>query len=451
MGLSLARNCTDKGFAVVGWDTGEEARSRAARDIAVADSPADLVRRLSPPRALLLMLPAGPAVDGVLAALLPLLAPGDVIADGGNSSHRDSTRRAAELAARGLGYLGLGISGGEAGARHGPSIMAGGDVAAYARLAPMLEVVAARVETTPCVAHLGPGGAGHFVKTLHNGIEYALMQLIAESAYLMRHLGGLAPATMAEVFARWNRGPLESYLIGISAVVLAARDPGSGRPLVELIRDRAGEKGTGRWAAIAALELGVAAPSLAEAVSARALTVLPRPAEAMPLSPLEQPIADQGGLIDDLEAALLAASLCCYIQGFQVLAAAGRAYGWTLPLPEVARIWRGGCIIRARLLEALGAALTKTPDPVALLDDPALEQLVRQGAGAWRRVVLAAAARGLPAPVLSATLAWLDARRQPRLWADLIQAQRDCFGRHGFERVDAPGLHHHDWGDENQA
>lgn len=447
MGRNIALNLADAGLRVVGWDADADARAAAA--IPVADGPDDLARRLRRPRALLLMLPAGAAVDEVLAALLPHLQDGDVVADGGNANYRDSDRRAGELRARGLGYLGLGISGGEAGARRGASIMAGGDAAAYARFVPLLEAIAARVEGTPCVAHLGPDGAGHFVKTLHNGIEYALMQLIAESAYLMRHLGGLAPEAMAEVFARWNRGSLESYLIGIAGMALAARDFESGRPLVDVIRDRAGEKGTGRWAAIAAIELGVAAPSLAEAAIARAVTALPRAAEAGALAPVEASEAECAALVANLEVALLAASLCCYIQGFQVLAAAGRAYGWPLPLPEIARIWRGGCIIRARLLDNVMAALARAPEPLDLLDDPSLASVLADGAGTWRRVVLAATAKELPVPVLSATLAWLDARNRPRLWADLIQAQRDCFGRHGFERVDKPGLHHFDWSRES--
>jgi 6-phosphogluconate dehydrogenase len=437
MGRNLALNLSDKGVAVAGWDADAAARAAFAAGPAAADLP-DLLRRLRRPRALLLMVPAGKPVDEVIEALLPQLAPGDLVADGGNSHHRDTARRATAMAGRGVAWLGLGISGGEAGARHGPAIMAGGEKAAYDRLAPMLEAIGARAGGWPCVAWLGPGGAGHFVKMVHNGIEYAVMQLLAEAAYLLRHLDGLGPEAAAECFAEWNRGPLESYLVGITAEVLAATDAETGRPLVDMIRDRAGEKGTGRWAAVAALELGVAAPSLVEAVTARAMTALPRGRDVSPPPPLP-------GLADDLPPALLAAIICCYAQGFALLEAAGHEHGWALPLGRIAGLWQGGCIIRAALLSDFETALGRASEP--LIDDPALAPAVMGGLAAWRRLLAAAIGAGLPVPVLAASLAWHDAQRRPRLWADVIQAQRDRFGRHGFERVDRPGLHHHDWGE----
>ena len=437
MGRNLALNIADKGYSVAGWDAEPAARSAFAAGPAGPDLDS-LIHGLAPPRALLLMLPAGEAVDRVIAALRRHLEPGDLIADGGNSHYRDSQRRAAALAEAGLLFLGLGISGGEAGARHGPAIMAGGDPAAYARLEPLLEAIAARAKGRPCVGWLGPDGAGHFVKTVHNGIEYAVMQLIAEAAYLLRHLGGRTPSEMAEIFAGWNRGPLESYLVECAAEVLAARDAISGGALVDVIRDRAGEKGTGRWTAVAALELGVAAPSLAEAVTARALTAGPRGTAADLAGPAPE------GLAGDLERALLAAAVCCYAQGFALLDAAGRAHGWALPLARIAGLWQGGCIIRARLLDRFEAALDHgLPSPP--LGPAALATPVAAGLEAWRRLLTAGIGAGLPLPVFAGTLAWHDAMARPRLWADLIQGMRDRFGRHGFERSDLPGVQHHDW------
>jgi 6-phosphogluconate dehydrogenase len=438
MGRNLALNIADRGFRVIGWDADPAACANFAAG-AVATDLAELVRDLEPPRALLLMVPAGEPVERVIDALRPHLAAGDLIADGGNSHYRDSRRRADALRQAGLLYLGLGISGGEAGARHGPAIMAGGDRAAYARLEALLEAIAAPAGGEACVAWLGPDGAGHFVKTVHNGIEYAVMQLIAEAVYLLRHLGGLTPPEMAGLFRNWNRGVLESYLVDCAAAVLAARDAGGG-PLLDMIRDRAGEKGTGRWAAVEALELGVAAPSLAEAVAARAMTAAPRGNAAEPSSP---PL---DGLPADLEPALLAAAVCCYGQGFALLAAAGREYGWELPLARIARLLQGGCIIRARLLDGFAAAFDAdaTPGPLA---HPALAAQVGAGLVPWRRLLAAGIAAGLPLPLFASTLAWYDATTRPRLWADMIQGMRDRFGRHGFERIDRPGQHHHDWGE----
>jgi 6-phosphogluconate dehydrogenase len=445
MGRSLALNIRDRGWGLVAWDPASEARTRlGAEGVTVVESLAELVPALDPPRAVLAMVPAGTPVDALLAELAPLLQAGDCVVDGGNSHYRDTVRRARALAAKEIGYLGLGVSGGEAGARHGPALMLGGDPDPAARLGPLLEAIAARVDGEACAVYLGPDGAGHFTKMLHNGIEYAEMQLIAEAVFLLRHLGGLAPAAMAEIFRAWNRGPLGSYLIEISAEIVGTRDPETGRPLLDLIRDRAGEKGTGRWAAIAALELGVAAPTLAEAVFARSLTARPAPIATDAAS---RPTEDAARLVADLEGALLAARVAVYAQGFAVLRAAGPVHGWALPLARIARLWRGGCIIRAGILTRIAEAFERRPELPNLLQDAALAGLVDRGLGGWRRALGSATAAAISTPALASALAYRDALASPRLWADMIQAQRDYFGRHGFERTDKPGLFHHDWPD----
>ena len=451
MGANLARNLADHGTSLALYDPapGTSAKLAAelgARGVAAADLAA-LVAALRAPRAVFLMVPAGAAVDDSIAALVPLLGAGDAIIDGGNSLYTDTERRVAACARRGVEFLGFGLSGGAEGARKGPSIMAGGGEAVE-RVAPLFRAVAAQAGGEPCFAHVGPGGAGHFVKMLHNGIEYALMQLIAESYQVMHALLGMSAAEMEAVFRGWAAGELGGFLIEIAARVLATRDGDTGRPLIDVIEDRAGQKGTGRWAANATLEFGVAAPTLAEAVHARCLSAL-KPervdAQAALGAPLRYFAGDRAALIADLGAALLAANISVHAQGFATLAAAGAEKGWTLDLGAIARIWRGGCIIRSRLLDPIAAAYARAPDLRNLLRDPGLWAMVAARDAAWRRVVGTAVAHGVPAPAFASSLSYVDAYRTGRLWANMIEGQRDLFGAHGFGRVDRPGRFHAEW------
>jgi 6-phosphogluconate dehydrogenase len=449
MGRNLALNLRDRGSRVAVYDTTPAALQPLAGQagIVVSADLAALIAVLGAPRAILLMVPAGPPVDEALGRLAPLLAPGDVVIDGGNSHFLDTRRRETEAAARGQHFLGIGISGGEAGARTGPAIMAGGAVEGYEMVRPLLEAIAARVGDRPCCAHFGGDGAGHFVKMLHNGIEYADMQLIAEIVFLLRHRHGLGLDAIADLFAAWNDGPLGSFLIEITAIVLRRRDIETARPLVDMILDRAGQKGTGQWASVAALELGVPAPTIIEAVAARALSAL-QPERVAAAAETVGAIAapTEPPPLEAYRDALLGAKICAYAQGFAVLAAARDHYGWTLDLAAAARVWQGGCIIRARLLSDIETAFGASSAPVNLLRVPALAARVAAASPGWRRAIADAIAAGLPVPALGSALAYLDAYRTGRLWADVIQAQRDYFGAHGFERIDRPGKFHDDWG-----
>jgi 6-phosphogluconate dehydrogenase len=455
MGQNLALNIADHGFKIAVYNR-TAARTEAfaasdeakARPIVPCSALDQLVGALRAPRAIILMVQAGEATDRQIEALVPLLEPGDVIVDGGNARYQDTIRREAALRERGLRLLGTGISGGEEGARHGPSIMAGGQPEAYARVREILEAIAAKVEGAPCCAHLGPDGAGHFVKMLHNGIEYADMQLIAETYALMKDGLGLGYPDMQAAFAAWNRGDLDSYLIGITADILGKRDPETGAPMVEVILDRAGQKGTGGWAVAAALELGVPAPTIAEAVAARSLSAAKdeRVAAAARLAgPSGR--ADRDPTIDlsTPRDALLAAKVAAYAQGFAVMAAAGAAHGWGLDLGTIARIWRGGCIIRARFLDRIREAYAHDAPPPNLMLDPYFAAVLADAQDRLRQAVLLAARRGIAAPALGSALAYYDGYRSGRLPANLIQAQRDYFGAHTYERVDRPGSFHSDW------
>ncbi|HSA81343.1 MAG TPA: NADP-dependent phosphogluconate dehydrogenase [Geminicoccaceae bacterium] len=453
MGQSLALNMADHGNRVAVYN-----RTSARTDAFVASEEArrlpleacvtleDLVGALRRPRAIVLMVQAGEATDHHIDALTALLEPGDVIVDGGNARYQDTIRRERALRGRNLMFLGTGVSGGEEGARYGPSIMAGGEPEAYERVGPIFEAIAAQVEGTACAAHVGPDGAGHFVKMIHNGIEYADMQLIAETYALMKDVQGLGYPAMQAAFAEWNRGDLDSYLIAITADILGKTDPETGQPMVEVILDRAGQKGTGGWALAAALDFGVPAPTMAEAVAARSLSALKseRVAAASELAgPQSPPAADLS--LDAARDALLAAKLCAYAQGFAVMAAASEAHGWSLDFGTIATIWRGGCIIRARFLDRIKQAYDRRPELANLLLDPYFSELIGRTQGSLREAVAAAARRGVAVPALASALAYFDGYRAARLPANLIQAQRDYFGAHTYERVDRPGSFHSDW------
>ncbi|HUF90383.1 MAG TPA: NADP-dependent phosphogluconate dehydrogenase [Gemmatimonadota bacterium] len=461
MGSNLALNLDDHGIRVAGWDL-DPSRARAFveghpdRRFVAAESFEKLVRALERPRRILIMIPAGDPVDETLTKLVPLLDPGDVVMDGGNSRFDDTRRRAAELAARGLHFFGVGVSGGAEGARHGPSLMPGGPRDAYPLIAPALEAIAARTETGPCVGWLGPDGTGHFVKMVHNGIEYADMQAIAEAHDLLRRGLGLESARIAEVMADWNRGPLDSYLLEITIDILEVEDPATGRPLVESILDVAEQKGTGRWTAIAALDLGVPAPSIGAAVDAR--VVSSRRQERLAASGLLQgppPFddAERDGLVDAVRDALYGARICAFAQGMDLFGAASREYGWSIDRAEVARVWTGGCIIRSRLLDPVRRAYLDRPDLPHLLLDPDLGARIEGAQAGLRRALGEAQRRGLPAPAWSAALAYFDALRSARLPQSLIQAQRDYFGAHGYRRLDDPDGKplHTDWAGEASA
>lgn len=444
MGRSLALQLAEKGIGVAAFDPWPQARAEAAAAGVprLAATPEEFVASLAKPAAVLLLVKAGSPVDDAMASLSPLESPGALLADGGNSHFRDSVRRAAGLAARGIAFLGIGISGGETGARHGASIMVGGETAGFERLAPLLRLVAAQAGGKPCLAFMGAAGAGHFAKMVHNAIEYAEMQLIAEAVFLLRTAVGAGWSEIAAEVADWNRGLGACYLLEITVDILGAADRSSGAPLMEIVVDRAEQKGTGRWAASEALELGVPVPTLIEAVEARSLSALREPSAsgALPVAAIPASVPTPG----DLGEALLAARIAVYDQGFALLRAACAPHGITGDLAELAEIWRAGCIIRGALLDPIAAALRATPALVRLMLAPALRDAVAARLPSWRKTVAAAAAFGVPLPAFSSALAYDDGWRAERSTAALIQLQRDTFGAHGFERVDRAGRHHID-------
>ena len=453
MGSALALNFAEKGHDVALWNLELEAVDRliaSAGDLATrlqrCETLIDMVAALPVPRSIVLMIPAGAPVDQTIAALRSLLSPGDTIIDGGNSDFRDTRTRTKGLEAAGLSYLGIGVSGGAEGARRGPSMMVGGTGSSYSRVAPILEAIVARYEGDPCVAHLGPDGAGHFVKTVHNGIEYADMQMIAEVYGMMRDGAGLAASDIAAVFRSWNRGPLASYLIEVTGEVLGTKDPQTGEDIVDLIVDQAGQKGTGRWTVIEAVRMGQAVSILEAAVGARVMsaqksTRLHASRALVPAgTDLMIPVTEH-----DLQSALIVGRILAYAQGFEILAAGSKEFNWSLDFARIAEIWRAGCIIRSAMLDDIATAFS-SPLPAGnlALSDHFISLLTVHIAG-LRRVVSAAALKGLPTPALAAALSWVDMIRQERGNSDLIQAQRDYFGAHSFERVDAEGSHHGPW------
>jgi len=453
MGSALALNIAENGYDIAIWNldlSAVDSLIASAGDLAPrlarCDNIVNLVHNLAAPRAIILLVPAGKAVDSCIDELLPLLSPGDTIIDGGNSDFRDTIERTKRLEEVGLAYLGIGVSGGAEGARRGPSMMAGGTRANYAAVEPVLAAIAAKYHGDPCVAHLGPDGAGHFVKTVHNGIEYADMQMIAEVYGLLRDGEGLSAGEGASFFDRWNHGVLESYLIGVTAEVLAAKDPQTGAEIVDLIIDKAGQKGTGRWTVIEAIRMGQSASIIEAAVGARVLSSEKTTRE------IAAPLLASAGIDtvvtfseQDLESALIVGRALAYAQGFRILNAASEEFNWDLDFARIAEIWRAGCIIRSAMLDDIADAFrTDLPNGRLVLSEHFIDVLTQNVAG-LRRVIAAAALRGLPVPALAAALSWFDTLRQARGTTDLIQAQRDFFGAHSFERVDVEGNHHGPW------
>lgn len=450
MGKNLVLNLADHGFSVAVHD----ARASAIRDAVQAagdratvacDSLPELARALRRPRVVLLVVPAGGAVEAVIGELTVLLEPGDIVADCGNSHYRDTERRAEALAGRGIEFVGAGISGGAEGARRGPSIMAGGSEPALARVGPIFQAIAARYRDEACYTHLGPAAAGHFVKTMHNGIEYAVMQLVSEAYLILRHQLRLPIPEIQNVFARWQETTPGSYLVGITAEILGKTEPDSGAPLLDKIADAAEQKGTGHWALTAALEHGTPAPLIAAAVLARQLAT-DRHGRATAQLRFGAASSDfdgeASGHVEALQAALYASLICAYAQGFAVLAAARRQHRWPIDLQQVARAWRAGCVIRSSLLDRVVEVYERTPELANPMWDEAIASTLAEAQASWRLITSSAIQCGIPIPALSSGLAYFDAYRSAQLGANLIQAQRDYFGKHGFKRTDRAGVFH---------
>jgi 6-phosphogluconate dehydrogenase len=461
MGRNLARNLARHGYRVALHNRSpERTRSLVAEHgqegtFLPSESMPGFVASLQRPRAIIIMVKAGGPTDDVISELVPLLEAGDIVIDCGNAHYTDTRRREQELRERGLHFVGAGVSGGEEGALNGPSIMPGGSAESYRTLGPMFESIAAEVDGTPCCVHIGPDGAGHFVKMVHNGIEYADMQLIAEAYDLLRSATGAGPADLAETFSQWNEGDLESFLIEITAEVLGHVDHSTGRPFIDIVLDQAEQKGTGRWTVQSALDLGIPITGIAEATFARSLSghdgqrAAARRTYGTELNPWA--IDDQDAFIEDVRKALYASKVVAYAQGFDQIEAGSEEYGWDIDRGLMATIWRGGCIIRARFLNRIREAYDDDPALPSLLVAPYFAEAVSAGIDSWRRVVADAARAGVPAPAFSSSLAYYDGLRRDRLPAALIQGLRDNFGAHTYRRVDKDGVFHTLWaGDRSE-
>lgn len=463
MGQNLALNIAEKGFPISVYNRTtskvDETVDRADREghlpLFGQCSPKDFVLSIRRPRSVIILVKAGAPVDQTIAALSQYMEPGDTIIDGGNEWYENTERRISDASSRGLLYLGMGVSGGEDGARHGPSLMPGGSHQAYLNIRDILEKVAAQVEDGPCVTYIGEGGSGNFVKMVHNGIEYGDMQLISEAYDVLKNAGGLSNSELADIFAEWNRGELESFLIEITADIFQVKDFESGHgELVDKILDKTGMKGTGKWTVQQAAELSIAAPTIAASLDSRYLSGLKdervAAAEIFKGQGLKEEInnvgvVDKKRLIDDVRQALYASKICSYAQGMNLLRAKSMEKGWNLNLGELARIWKGGCIIRAVFLDRIKKAYQRNPALANLLVDPEFAREMVQRQAAWRRVVGLAIQKGISVPGMSASLQYFDTYRRARLPANLVQAQRDYFGAHTYERIDRSGSYHTEW------
>ena len=475
MGQNLALNIADHGFKISVFNRTTSKMEAFVK--ANQDTPGGLVGfpevenfvgSLKRPRKIIILVQAGDATDAVIAGLIPLLDQGDIVIDGGNAKWTDTIRREKELKEKGLRFVGSGVSGGEVGARFGPSLMPGGDPGSWEHLQPIWQAIAAKVDPEtgrpiegaepgrpveggfPCTAYLGPNGAGHYVKMIHNGIEYGDMQMICEAYLLMKNLLGMEAGAIGKIFATWNRGRLDSFLIEITADILQQNDPITGQAFVDVVLDTAGQKGTGKWTSVNALDMGVPAPTIAEAVFARCLSAV-KEERAAASGILKGPgvtfEGDADTFIQAINDALYCSKICSYAQGFQLMREAQNEYGWKLNFGEIAQIWRGGCIIRARFLQKITEAYARDGDLANLLLDPYFLQEVESAQSNWRKVVSSAVENGIPAPTFSSALSYYDGYRQERLPANLLQSQRDYFGAHTYERVDQPRgkFYHLDW------
>ncbi|MCQ2003927.1 NADP-dependent phosphogluconate dehydrogenase [Rhizobium sp. NRK18] len=457
MGANLALNIAEKGNKIAVFNRTVEKTHEFFKDagalkdkIIPCETIEDFVAAIRPPRPIIIMIKAGEAVDQQIEHLKPYLSSGDIMIDAGNANFRDTMARFDRLKDTELTFIGMGVSGGEEGARHGPSIMVGGTEASYKRVEKVLTSIAAKYDGDPCCAWLGENGAGHFVKTIHNGIEYADMQMIAEIYGVLRDGFGKTAGEMADVFGDWNKGRLNSYLIEITEKVLSAADPISGKPMVDMILDKAGQKGTGKWSVIESQQMGIPATAIEAAVAARSLSSMKGEREAAEkifgLESASYPASYGPDLLKDLELALFAGKIGAYAQGFAVMSAASKEFDWSLPMPVIAKIWRAGCIIRSQFLDEITKAFTETPDAANLVVTPAFSDMLKESLPSLRRVVTAALAAGLPVPALASALTYFDSYRRGRGTANMIQAQRDFFGAHGFDRVDGADSHHGPWG-----
>ncbi|MEU8485819.1 NADP-dependent phosphogluconate dehydrogenase [Streptomyces sp. NPDC048641] len=457
MGRNLARNFARNGYTVALHNrTASRTHDLVAEfgsegEFVPTETAEEFVAALERPRRLVIMVKAGDPTDAVIQEFAPLLEPGDMIVDGGNAHFADTRRRERELRERGIHFVGTGVSGGEEGALNGPSIMPGGSEESYAALGPMLEKISAKAKDgAPCVTHVGPDGAGHFVKMVHNGIEYADMQLIGEAYQLLRDVAGYSPAQIADIFRKWNTGRLDSYLIEITAEVLSHLDAATGKPFVDVVVDEAEQKGTGRWTVQIALDLGVPVSGIAEAVFARSLSghadLRAASKDLAGPTPTALSKPEAAAFADRVEQALYASKIVSYTQGFHEITAGSEAYGWDIDLGAIASIWRGGCIIRAAFLDRITAAYDARPDLPSLLADKQFAQEIGAAQDDWRAVLVAATVEGVPAPGFAAALAYYDALRADRLPAALTQGQRDFFGAHTYRRTDREGTFHTLWG-----
>ena len=456
LGANLALNVADHGHSVSVWNVETDWIDRVLREhpgqqLLGKKSLQEFCRSLERPRRILIMIKAGDPVDQTLQKLTPYLSPGDIVIDGGNSYFKDTIRREINFRQSMVSYFGMGVSGGEVGARHGPSLMPGGSRESYSHLATILVSIAAKSDSGPCVSYIGPDGSGHFVKMVHNGIEYADMQLIAEAYEILKKGLNLEAQELADIFAEWNRGPLESYLTEITSEIFCASDPETGNPLIDMVLDKAGQQGTGKWTAQVALDLGVPIPTIAAAIDARVLSSMKDEriiASQLIFSPTSDFYGgDKKTLIQALHDALYASKICTYAQSMSLIRAGSQEWQWNINLRELARIWKGGCIIRARFLDSIMHAFERQPDLPNLMLDYDFMTWMRRAERSWRWVIATAVQLGIPVPALSVSLAYFDGYRSAQLPQNLTQAQRDFFGFDSYQRTDRPnaGFVHTDW------